>query len=50
MQRVMHQRAVDVYLMPEIQTACVQDLAKQCSDQIGKGEVLNQNENTVEGI
>ena len=46
-QRVMHQRAVDVHLMPEIQTACVQDLAKLCSDQLGKGEVLNHNENTV---
>ena len=33
--------------MPEIQTACVQDLAKLCSDQLGKGEVLNDNENTV---
>ena len=46
-QRVMHQRAVDVHLMPDIQTACVQDLAKLCSDQLGKGEVLNDNENTV---
>ena len=40
-QRVMHQRAVDVHLMPEIQTACVQDLAKHCSDQLGKGEVID---------
>ena len=46
-QRVMHQRAVDVHLMPEIQSACVRDLAKLCSDQLGKGEVLNHNENTV---
>lgn len=40
-QRVMHQRAVDVHLMPEIQTACVQDLAKQCSEQLEKGQVLD---------
>lgn len=40
-QRVMHQRAVDVHLMPEIQTACVQDLAKHCSDQLAKGEVID---------
>ncbi|XP_020607607.1 Golgi apparatus protein 1-like isoform X2 [Orbicella faveolata] len=39
-QRVMHQRAVDVHLMPEIQTACVQDLAKHCSEQLGKGEEI----------
>ncbi|XP_020607618.1 Golgi apparatus protein 1-like [Orbicella faveolata] len=46
-QRVMHQRAVDVHLMPEIQTACVQDLAKHCSEQLGKGEVIDLNKNTI---
>jgi len=45
-QRAMHQRAVDVHLMPEIQTACVQDLAKLCSEQLGKGEVTDLNKNT----
>ena len=39
-QRVMHQRAVDVLLMPEIRMVCVQDLAKHCAEQLGKGEVL----------
>ena len=48
-QRVMHQRAVDVHLMPEIQTACVQDLAKLCSEQLGKGEVTDV-KRTLEGI
>lgn len=38
-QRVMHQRALDVHLMPEIQIACVKDLGKLCSDKIEKGEV-----------
>lgn len=38
-QRVMHQRAVDVHLMPEIQMACLVDLGKLCSEQLGKGEV-----------
>lgn len=38
-QRVMHQRAVDVHLMPEIQMACVKDLGQHCKDQLGKGEV-----------
>ncbi|CAH3167753.1 unnamed protein product [Porites lobata] len=37
-QRVMHQRAVDVHLMPEIQIACVQDLGKHCSEKVEKGE------------
>lgn len=46
-QRVMHQRAVDVHLMPEIQTACVQDLAKHCSEQLGKGEVIDLNKSTI---
>ena len=35
----MHQRAVDVHLMPEIQIACVQDLGKHCSEKVEKGEV-----------
>lgn len=49
----MHQRAVDVRLMPEIQRACVVDLGKQCSDQVEKGEVkvtklhIPPNENSV---
>jgi len=43
----MHQRAVDVHLMPEIQTACVQDLAKHCSEQLRKGEVTDLNKHTV---
>ncbi|XP_020607621.1 Golgi apparatus protein 1-like [Orbicella faveolata] len=38
-QRVMHQRAVDVNLMLEIQFACVQDLGKHCSEQLEKGKV-----------
>ncbi|XP_068684167.1 Golgi apparatus protein 1-like [Montipora foliosa] len=38
--RVMHQRAVDVHLMPEIQMACVQDLGKHCSDKLDKGEEI----------
>ena len=46
-QRVMHQRAVDVQLMPEIQFPCVQDLAKHCSEQLGEGEVTDLNKNTV---
>ena len=49
----MHQRAMDVRLMPEIQRACVVDLGKQCSDQVEKGEVkvtklhIPPNENSV---
>ena len=41
-QRVMHQRAVDVHLMPEIQMACVKDLGLHCKDQQGKGEVQSE--------
>nr|XP_058944278.1 Golgi apparatus protein 1-like [Pocillopora verrucosa] len=39
-ERAMHQRAMDVRLMPEIQRACVVDLGKQCSDQVEKGEEI----------
>lgn len=39
-ERAMHQRAVDVNLMPEIQTKCVVDLGKYCSDQVEKGEEI----------
>lgn len=39
-ERAMHQRAMDVHLMPEIQRACVVDLGKQCSDQVEKGEEI----------
>ncbi|CAH3040966.1 unnamed protein product [Pocillopora meandrina] len=38
-ERAMHQRAVDVHLMPEIQRAYVVDLGKQCSDQVEKEEI-----------
>jgi len=36
----MHQRAVDVHLMPEIQMHCIQDLADNCNDRLNKGEVM----------
>ena len=39
-QRVMHQRAVDVHLMPEIQMNCIQDLAQHCNDRLNNGEVM----------
>lgn len=45
----MHQRAVDVHLMPEIQHACIQDLGKHCSDQVEKGKV-NQIENYCQNL
>ena len=36
----MHQRAVDVNLMPEIQMPCIKDLALYCNDRLNNGEVL----------
>ena len=36
----MHQRAVDVHLMPEIQMNCIQDLAQHCNDRLNNGEVM----------
>ena len=39
-QRVMHQRAVDVHLMPEIQMNCIEDLAQHCNDRLNNGEVM----------
>lgn len=37
--RVMHQRALDVHLIPEIQEACMDDLGQFCSHSIEKGQV-----------
>ena len=36
----MHQRAVDVHLMPEIQMPCIKDLATHCNDRLNNGEVM----------
>ena len=38
--RVMRQRAVSVDLMPEIEDACMDDLANLCFDNTGKGEEI----------
>jgi hypothetical protein len=35
----MHQRALDVHLIPEVQESCMPDLAKHCSQNIEKGQV-----------
>ena len=40
--RVMHQRATDIRLMPEIEIPCLSDLGKLCSDSRQQGEVFKQ--------
>lgn len=37
--RAMHQRALDVHLIPEVQEACMKDLGSHCSHSIEKGQV-----------
>ena len=37
---MMRQRAVSVDLQPEVEDACLEDLAGECSDKIGKGEEM----------
>lgn len=39
-QRVMRQRAISVDLMPEIEEACIDDLAYHCHDKTKKGEEM----------
>ncbi|XP_001641258.2 Golgi apparatus protein 1 isoform X2 [Nematostella vectensis] len=36
--RVMHQRALDVHLIPEVQEGCMRDLGQHCSANIEKGQ------------
>ena len=38
-QRVMHQRAADVKLLPHVQEACMKDLGKYCSENTEAGKV-----------
>jgi len=38
-QRILHQRALDVKLDPELQKRCMTDLGKWCSDKTDTGQV-----------
>lgn len=38
-QRILHQRALDVKLDPELQKRCMTDLGKWCSDKPDTGQV-----------
>ncbi|XP_067052995.1 Golgi apparatus protein 1-like [Acropora muricata] len=49
-QRVMHQRAVDVHLMPEIQMNCIQDLAQHCNDRLNNGEEIECLQNIFDDL
>lgn len=39
-QRILHQRALDVKLDPELQKQCMTDLGKWCSEKIEAGQEL----------
>lgn len=38
-QRILHQRALDVKLDPELQKRCITDLGKWCSEKTDAGQV-----------
>lgn len=42
MQRILHQRALDVKLDPELQRRCMTDLGKWCSEKAESGLVLEE--------
>lgn len=49
-QRILHQRALDVKLDPELQKRCMTDLGKWCSEKTDTGQVRegqNASENSV---
>lgn len=41
-QRILHQRALDVKLDPELQKRCMTDLGKWCSEKTDAGQVSTQ--------
>lgn len=41
-QRILHQRALDVKLDPELQKRCMTDLGKWCSEKTDTGQVKNE--------
>lgn len=40
-QRILHQRALDVKLDPELQRRCMSDLGKWCSEKVEAGQELD---------
>lgn len=48
--RVMRQRAVSIDLHPEIEEPCMSDLAKHCSDHMGRGEEMQCLQDNLEKL
>ncbi|XP_065676137.1 Golgi apparatus protein 1-like isoform X1 [Hydra vulgaris] len=48
--RVMHQRATNIRLMPELETPCLTDLAKHCIDKVKEGEEIECLQNNYEHL
>uniref|UniRef100_A0A146KTA9 Golgi apparatus protein 1 n=1 Tax=Lygus hesperus TaxID=30085 RepID=A0A146KTA9_LYGHE len=48
--RVMRQRALDVDMHPNIETACMEDLASLCSDNTGRGQEVYCLQNNLEKL
>lgn len=48
--RVMHQRAVSVDLMPEVEDECIDDLAAMCFDKTEKGEEMQCLQDNLERL
>lgn len=46
-QRILHQRALDVKLDPELQKRCMTDLGKWCSEKTDTGQVSHNTWNIV---
>lgn len=46
-QRILHQRALDVKLDPELQKRCIVDLGKWCSEKPDAGQVRPQTLNNL---